>query len=383
MEVKNKSKIVGGVLYDKFIGSKIIEDYEVLTHKGWVDIQGVGETIKYKEYIIKTLNNEIICADKHILVKATNIDYNNKTCDANEIFAMDLNQGDMLLTIDGVEEIVNIIKSDNESNMYDLQIDHGSDNLYYINNLLSHNSMWLQNISCNVANNGYNVLYVSLEMSEKKVMKRIGTMRLGIPVREYDELSKDTEYIRDQLDKLKKSLSSEGNLFESKLGKIYIKEFSCNTLTPLALDAYVEQLEKLTGNKIHLLAIDYLTIMTTERRLSIENNLFMRGKNLAEGVRAIGQKRSLAVLSATQLGKDKWGGSDIELKDVPESKAIVETADTVFGIIRNPAMKINRLYQLKALKLRDAEFIYDKIQFTFNTDYLKINEQQIVNDNNI
>lgn len=382
MQIENKSKIVGGILYDKFIGSKIIEEYEVLTHKGWVDIQGVGETVLYKEYIIRTTTKEIVCADKHILVKARNIDFDNRSCDADEIYAMDLVPGDMLLTVEGVEEVIEVIETENSSNMFDLQIDHGSDNLYFINDILSHNSMWMQNIATNVANAGYNVLYVSLEMSEKKVVKRIGSMRLGIPIREYDSLSRDTEYIRDQLENLKRSIGGQ-DLFESKIGKIYIKEFPCNTLTPAALDAYIDRLEKLTGNKIHLLVIDYLTIMTTDRRLVIENNLYMRGKNLAEGVRGIAQKKALAALTATQLSKEKWGANDIELKDVPESKAIVETADTMWGIIRNPVMKVNKLYQLKALKLRDAEFIYDRIQYTFDTEFLKINEQQIVNDNNL
>src|SRR5574343_1058160 len=233
MQIENKSKIVGGVLYDKFIGSKIIEEYEVLTHKGWVDIQGVGETVLYKEYIIRTTTKEIVCADKHILVKARNIDFDNRSCDADEIYAMDLVPGDMLLTVEGVEEVIEVIETENSSNMFDLQIDHGSDNLYFINDILSHNSMWMQNIATNVANAGYNVLYVSLEMSEKKVVKRIGSMRLGIPIREYDSLSRDTEYIRDQLENLKRSIGGQ-DLFESKLGKIYIKEFPCNTLTPAA-----------------------------------------------------------------------------------------------------------------------------------------------------
>jgi len=45
-------------------------------------------------------------------------------------------------------------------------------------------SLWMQNLAIRSANIGYNVLYITLEMSEKKVMKRLGSMRLHIPINE-------------------------------------------------------------------------------------------------------------------------------------------------------------------------------------------------------
>jgi len=41
-------------------------------------------------------------------------------------------------------------------------------------------SLWMQNFAVKAADMGYNVLYVTLEMSERKVMKRMGAMRLRI-----------------------------------------------------------------------------------------------------------------------------------------------------------------------------------------------------------
>jgi hypothetical protein len=69
--------------------------------------------------------------------------------------------------------------------------------------------------------------------------------------------------------------------------------------------------------------------------------LFLKGKHLAEGLRRIGEKHNLAVLTATQTDKAVWGANDIDLKNMPESKAIAETADSVWAIIRNSEMKKN------------------------------------------
>jgi replicative DNA helicase len=57
-------------------------------------------------------------------------------------------------------------------------------------------SLWMQNFAVKSADMGHNVLYITLEMSERKVMKRVGAMRLKIPINDYDRLSKDTEMIK-------------------------------------------------------------------------------------------------------------------------------------------------------------------------------------------
>jgi KaiC/GvpD/RAD55 family RecA-like ATPase len=59
-------------------------------------------------------------------------------------------------------------------------------------------SLWMQNLAVASANQGYNVLYITLEMSERKVLKRLGSMRLKIPINDYDTISLDTEFMRKE-----------------------------------------------------------------------------------------------------------------------------------------------------------------------------------------
>ena len=64
-------------------------------------------------------------------------------------------------------------------------------------------SLWLTNVAVNAANQGKNVVYFSLEMSESKIMKRLVSIRLKIPIDEYDDRSKDKSYMQDKLKKMK------------------------------------------------------------------------------------------------------------------------------------------------------------------------------------
>ncbi len=93
----------------------------------------------------------------------------------------------------------------------------------------------------------------------------------------------------------------------------------------------------------------------------------------------MGAKYNCPVLTAVQVAKDAWGAKDITLSSVPESKAIVETADLFFVIIRSPEMVKQNLYNLKLLKQRDGGYLNAKIRANLNPIYLTI-ENDIIMD---
>lgn len=113
----------------KFIEEIKTDDWEVLTPSGWQDFKGIGKTIKYDEWIIKTETKILTCADDHILI----------TKNSKKVLCKNLSVGDSILTVDGLEEIISIENLPIESNMYDL-IDVDGGNVYYTNNIVSHNS---------------------------------------------------------------------------------------------------------------------------------------------------------------------------------------------------------------------------------------------------
>ena len=238
-------------------------------------------------------------------------------------------------------------------------------------------SLWMQNFAVHSANMGYNVLYITLEMSERKVMKRLGSMRLKIPINDYDTVSKDTDAIKKRIDGLSKSEGGTGDIFDRRVGKIFTKFWAAGTATVNDFDNFIQKLKEKKGIKIELIIIDYITLVAPVKGIG-SDNLYSKGKQLAEGLRALGAKYLCPVITGVQVAKDAWGSADITLESVPESKAIAETADTFFAIIRTEEMKRQNLFRFKLLKQRDGDFLKSQIRLNLNSTYLTLENDQFI-----
>lgn len=239
-------------------------------------------------------------------------------------------------------------------------------------------SMWLQNLAANLADEGKNVVYVTLEMASHKVTKRLGAMRFRVPVERYDELSKDSIFLKNKINELK-SMSVSNKLFDGgNPGKIFVKKYPTSDCTITDLENYIKKFEETKKIKIDVMLIDYINLMSIEKGYNLDTMLYLKGKHLAEGLRRLGDKYDICMITATQVDKSVWGANDIKLDDIPESKAIAESADSVWAIIRNPQMKKENTYRMKILKLRDGEHHEEQIKFDFNTKFLKMENDILV-----
>jgi archaellum biogenesis ATPase FlaH len=242
-------------------------------------------------------------------------------------------------------------------------------------------SLWLGNIGVNAAEHGKNVLYVTLEMGDKEVIKRMGSKWLKIPIDEYDNKSKDKVFMQRKLKELttRAAQHAEDNLFNPNMGRIYVKEFPSGSCSVDDVDNHIKHLEETKNIKIDMVVLDYLTIMQPEKG---DGTLFSNGKYLSNGLRAIAQIRDLVMVTAMQIGKDAQNAPDINMADISESKAIYENADCIFGIIRTDAMRRENKYILKLLKLRNGSFKWEKTHFELNTTYLSIENDKKLDFNN-
>jgi len=238
-------------------------------------------------------------------------------------------------------------------------------------------SLWMQNFAVKSADAGYNVLYVTLERSERKVLKRLGAMRLKIPINDYDTVSKDTELIKKKIKSLG-SMKEGGDLFSNKVGKIYTKFWAAGTATVNDFDNYIQKIHQKRGIKFDMIIVDYITLVAPIKGLG--DNLYVKGKHLAEGLRALGAKYKCPIVTGVQVSKDAWNASDITLESVPESKAIAETADTFFAIIRTEEMKRLGIYRFKLLKQRDGDFLKSQIKLNLNSTYLTLENDQFLDN---
>lgn len=162
-----------------------------------------------------------------------------------------------------------------------------------------------------------------------------------------------------------------GSLFEKKVGKIITKFWAAGTAQISDFDNYIQRLKEKKDIKIDLIVVDYIALIAAPKS-SGGDNLYTKGKFVAEGLRALATKWKCPLITAVQLAKDAWNSSDLTLESVPESKAIVETCDTFFGIIRTPEMQRQNLYRLKMLKQRDGDFSKAHIKINLNPTYLTL-----------
>jgi hypothetical protein len=368
------------ILYDKFVEAYDINNYEVLTPTGYVNIEGIGKTVEFEEYKLMTSGGrDLTCADNHIMYVCTDIDFVSTKCVMTETYCKNVTLGDFIMTDDGPEMVMELYQTGNKSHMYDLQLSEGSNKQYYTNGILSHNSLWMQNFAVGSADAGYNVLYITLEMTERKVMKRLGSMRLKIPINEFDTISKDTDFMRKKIEahkKVKNAGIGDG-LFSKEKGKIITKFWAAGTATISDFDAYIARLQDRRNIKIDLIIVDYISLIAVPKSIG-GDSLYIKGKLLAEGLRSLASKYNAGVVTAVQLAKGAWNSSDITLESVPESKAIPETADSVWAIIRTDDMKRQNIYRLKLLKQRDGDFSKSQIMFNLNTQYLNLEDDRFI-----
>lgn len=115
----------------KFTRSFKLDDYEILTDSGYVDVKYLHETIPYQVYELKLVNGMgIRCADDHIVYLS----------DGSEIFVKDLITGDVIITDIGNVEVKSVTSLNQEENMYDFQLSDDSNKRYFTNGILSHNT---------------------------------------------------------------------------------------------------------------------------------------------------------------------------------------------------------------------------------------------------
>lgn len=236
-------------------------------------------------------------------------------------------------------------------------------------------SLWMQNFAVKSADQGHNVLYITLEMSERKVLKRLGSMGLKIPINDYDDMSKDTEFMKKKI--RERRTSSEDGLFDKKVGRIITKFWAAGTVTVDGFDNFLKKLKEVSGIDVNLIIVDYITLIAPTKG-SGSDTLYTKGKHLAEGLRALASKYNCPLLTSIQVAKDAWNSNDITLQDIPESKAIAETADTFFGIIRTEDMKLQNLYRFKLLKQRDGDFLKSQVKLDLNTTYLTLENDRFI-----
>jgi archaellum biogenesis ATPase FlaH len=227
-------------------------------------------------------------------------------------------------------------------------------------------SLLMMNLSINLIEQGLNVAYISLELSEDVVAKRFDSMVTGIC---QTDIFKNIQKVSGIVQNCK-----------DKYGKLYIKRMPESTTNANHIRAYLKEFESLHGFIPDALVVDYMDIMTSNNKISAEN-LFVKDKYIAEELRSIANEYNLILITASQQNRGAINSSSNDLSQGAIAGGIskVNTTDNLISIIQSDQMKAAGEYMLKLLKTRSSGGVGSVIALGWNPISLRVtnlNEKQ-------
>lgn len=175
-------------------------------------------------------------------------------------------------------------------------------------------SMGLQYFAIKAAQNGHQVLYVTLENSKEVTQDRMDAAVAGVPMRDLD-ISGST------VENAVLSIAKAGGCLE-------IHEFAGGACRASDIRRLLEKYSA-NGIQFDMLVVDYADEMAAERRYNDERFAF---KEIYQGLRAVGIDFNLAVLTATQTNRAGNKAPTATATDVSEDFNKVRLADVLITI---------------------------------------------------
>lgn len=223
-------------------------------------------------------------------------------------------------------------------------------------------SIFLGNIATNIANQGKNVLLVSLEMPELIYAQRLSSNITKIPL---GRLKSEVQTMKQQLEEYSQSNPN---------AKILIKEFPPSTITPQYLKAYIKDIIS-SGIKLDAIVVDYVNLLHSPSG----TNSYERVKMSCEQLRAMSYDFSCPVITATQLNRAGYSISEPGMNTISESIGLAQTADVIMSIWQEDTDRELGIIRMGTMKNRfGAAFGNCIMRIDYST--LTISEDEHIND---
>lgn len=221
-------------------------------------------------------------------------------------------------------------------------------------------SLFMCHVAASCLNQGRNVLYITLELAEEEVAKRIDANLMNVTFEDLMRLPKDMYEKKAE------------NLKSKTTGKLIIKEYPTAGASTIHFKALLNELSLKKSFKPDIIFIDYLNICMSARVKPGSNiNSYTYIKSIAEELRGLAVEYSVPVVSATQTTRSGFSNSDVELTDTSESFGLPATADFMFALIATEELDALGQIMVKQLKNRYNDPTINK-RFVLGIDRAKM-----------
>ena len=221
-------------------------------------------------------------------------------------------------------------------------------------------SLFMCHFAANCLSQGYNVLYITLEMAEERIAERIDANLLNIRLDDLVDLPKS------MYDKKMEDLRSKFS------GRLIIKEYPTAAASTNHFRALLNELNLKRNFKPNIIFVDYINICSSARiRPGQYVNSYSYVKSIAEELRGLAVEFDVPIMSATQTNRQGFQNTDVGLEDTSESFGLPATADFMFAIISNDKLEEVNQILVKQLKNRYGDPTVNK-KFLVGIDRAKM-----------
>jgi KaiC/GvpD/RAD55 family RecA-like ATPase len=207
---------------------------------------------------------------------------------------------------------------------------------------------------------GRSVLYITMELPEEEVARRIDANLLDTRLDELMDLPRDI-------------YNSRVNKVKSKTpGKLIIKEYPTGSAHSGHFRHLLNELRMKKNFIPDIIFVDYLNICASSRvKGAASANSYTLVKSIAEEVRGLAMEFGVAIVTSSQFNRSAYDSSDVDLSNTSESMGITHTADAIFGLISNEELEERKHLMIKQLKNRWGDLSYYK-RFIIGIDRAKM-----------
>lgn len=181
-------------------------------------------------------------------------------------------------------------------------------------------TLGLCHLAAHYIRQGFDVLYITLEVREEEIAKRIDANLLDMKLDQLLEVPR-IDFDR-RIAKLK----------QGSLGKLIIREYPTSTAGAGHFNYLLSELELKQNFKPKVILVDYMNICTCMRyKKDVAPHEAI--KAISEELRGLAVQRDVVMWTATQLNRGGFGKSSIDLTDIADSFASTFGVDLVLGMV--------------------------------------------------
>lgn len=211
-------------------------------------------------------------------------------------------------------------------------------------------SIVLGNIAANILLQSYNVVVVSLEMSEFRYAKRLASMLTGIT--QVDLASRSSDFIEFVT-----------NYTSANSGRLFIKEFATGQVSAKHVAGYLKRLERKRGFNPDVIILDYHTLLKPSIN---QGSKHANMQFVTQEARALSYIFECPVLTAAQLNRSDGSIVSPELSRIAGSWDMLSDLDYLVNIWQTDEDREAELLRWSLRKARDST---RNIDHFWNIDY--------------